>query len=166
LPDRVYREGVDVVLSSVRRSERFADIKTGSLIHQVLARREAKSRHALEAILLTAEGKISDGITSNIYMVRDGKLLTPSRAAGIVEGITRGVVLDLARGAGLEVVEGLFAAEEIESAEEMFLTSTTREVVPIARVDGNPIGTGKPGPLTLLLLAAYRRAIAELVLEN
>ena len=161
--ERIYEEGVDVVISSVRRSTRFADIKTGSLIHQVLARREANLNGAYEAILLTADDKLSDGITSNIYMVRGGKLLTPGRGAGIVEGITRGVVLDLAREMGLQVVEGFFGVSEIAKADEMFLTSTTREVVPIARVDGKPVGTGKPGPVSLMLLRGYRLAIERLV---
>jgi branched-chain amino acid aminotransferase len=166
LPERIYQYGVDVVISSVRRSGRFADIKTGSLIHQVLARREAKLKHAFEAILLTADEKLSDGITSNIYLVRDGRLLTPSHDAGIVEGITRGVVLELARDMGLQVMEGLFDVDEISHADEMFLTSSTREVVPIARVDGNPVGDGKPGPVTLKLLSGYRSAIERLTAEN
>src|SRR5689334_6138642 len=157
-PDRIYEQGVDVVISSVRRG-RLADIKSGNLIHQVLARREAKAKHAYEAILLTADEKLSDGITSNIYIVRDRTLLTPSHAAGIVEGITRGVVLDLAREMGLQVVEGLFEVNEIAKANEMFLTSSTREIVPISSVDGKPVGNGQPGPVTLMLLRAYRTAI-------
>jgi branched-chain amino acid aminotransferase len=165
-PERIYQDGVDVVVSTVRRSSRFADIKTGSLIHQVLARREAKARRAYEAILLTADGKLSDGITSNIYMVRDGKLLTPAHGAGIIEGITRGVVLGLAREMGIEIVEGLFDAEEIERADEMFLTSSTREVVPVVRIEVKPIGNGRPGPVTVKLLQAYRSAIQRLIAED
>jgi branched-chain amino acid aminotransferase len=166
LPKRIYEQGVDVVISSVRRSGRLADIKTGSLIHQVLARREAKSKHAFEAILLTGEETLSDGITSNIYMVRDGRILTPAHDAGIVEGITRGVVLELARQMGMEVVEGLFHVDEIRNVQEMFLTSTTREIVPIRNVDGSPVGSGKPGPVTLKLLHAYRDAIERLTAED
>jgi branched-chain amino acid aminotransferase len=165
-PERIYREGVEVVISSVRRSSRFSDIKTGSLIHQVIARREAKARRAYEAILLTADEKLSDGITSNVYFVRDGKLLTPSRDAGIIEGITRGVVLDLARQMGIEVVEGQFDIDEIGRADEMFLTSSTREVVPIARVEGKTVGNATPGPVTLKILHAYRSAIQELAAED
>ena len=165
-PERIYKEGVEVVISTVRRSSRFADLKTGSLIHQVLARREAKARHAYEAILLTADEKLSDGITSNIYIVRDGKLLTPSREAGIIEGITRGVVLDQAREIGIEVTEGLFDIDEIGRADEMFLTSSTREVVPIAKVEGKPVGNARPGPITLQLLRAYRSAIQSLASED
>jgi len=166
LPERIYQDGVDVVISSVRRGARFADIKTGSLIHQVLARREAKLKHAFEAVLLTADEKLSDGITSNIYLVRDGKLLTPSHDAGIVEGITRRVVLQLSEEMGLQVIEGLFEVSEIARADEMFLTSSTREVVPIARVDGKPVGSGKPGPVTQKLLRSYRAAIQKLTLED
>ena len=165
-PERIYQEGVDTVISTVRRSPRFADIKTGSLIHQVLARREAKMKRAYEAILLTADGKLSDGITSNIYIVREGRLLTPGHDAGIVAGITRAVVLDLAREMGLQVVEGLFDVNEIARADEMFLTSSTREIVPISSVDGKPVAGGHPGPVTLLLLRAYRTAIERLALED
>ena len=165
-PERVYREGVDVVISSVRRSGRFADIKSGSLIHQVLALREAKSKGAFEAILLTDGEKLSDGITSNIYLVRDGTLLTPSHDASIVEGITRRAVLELADDMGITVSQGLFDVEEIRKADEMFLTSTTREVVPIARVDSKPVGNVRPGPVTRRLLEAYRRAVDRLAEED
>ena len=99
-------------------------------------------------------------------MVRAAKLLTPSHDAGIVEGITRGVVLGLGREMGLDVVEGLFDVSEIAQADEMFLTSSTREVVPIARVDGKPVGTGKPGPTTMMLQQAYRKAVTERLLAE
>jgi branched-chain amino acid aminotransferase len=166
-PDgRIYSEGVEVVVSSIKRSGRLADVKTGSLIHQVMARHEANLKNAYESILLTADEKLSDGITSNIYMVRGGQVLTPSHDAGIVEGITRGVVLDIARQKGLEVVEGFFDIGTIARADEMFLTSSTREIVPITRANGWAIGNGKPGPVTLMLLDAYRAAIEQLILED
>jgi branched-chain amino acid aminotransferase len=166
-PDkRIYTDGVEVVISSIKRSGRLADVKTGSLIHQVLARQEADSKNAYEAVLLTADEKLSDGITSNIYLVRGGKILTPSHDAGIVEGITRGVVLNLAREIGLEAVEGIFDVGEIDRADEMFLTSSTREVVPITRANGSTVGNGKPGPVTLMLLKAYRSALDQLILED
>jgi len=166
LPERIYTDGVNVVVSRVKRANPYADLKTGSLIHQVLAFREAKSQDAFEAILLTADGCLSDGITSNIYMVRDGKLMTPSRDAGIVEGITRAAVLELARSMGGAVLEGFFPRTDIDSSEEMFLTSTTREVVPITRVDGKTVGNGRPGALTIRLMKAYREAIEKLTAED
>jgi branched-chain amino acid aminotransferase len=163
--ERIYSQGVEVVISSIKRG-RLADVKTGSLIHQVMARYEADQKNAYEAVLLTADDKLSDGITSNIYMVRGGKILTPSHDAGIVAGITRGVVLGLAREHGIEVQEGLFDAGEIGRADEMFLTSSTREVVPITRANGLAIGDGKPGPVTLMLLDAYRSAVQQLMSED
>jgi branched-chain amino acid aminotransferase len=166
LPEHVYSDGVRVVISSVRRSQRFADIKSGSLIQQVLASREAKSKGAFEAILLTADEKLSDGITSNIYFVRNGKLMTPSLNAGIVEGITRAVVLELTHQIGMPVIQGLFSVTEIEDADEMFLTSTTREIVLVVQVDDRPIGSGRPGPFTADLLKAYRSAVQRLIVED
>jgi branched-chain amino acid aminotransferase len=166
LPPDVYSEGVEVTISSVRRSQRMADIKSGSLIHQVLALSEAKEKKVFEAILLTADEKLSDGITSNIYLVRDGQLMTPSRNAGIVEGITRGVILELSHRMGVPVIEGLFPVSEIHSADEMFLTSTTREVVPIVRVDGRAVADGRPGPVTKRLLEAYRSEAQRLLAED
>jgi len=164
--ESIYQNGANVVISSVRRSGRYADIKTGSLIHQVLALREAKSKGAFEAILLTADNNLSDGITSNIYLVHNGVILTPSHDAGIVEGITRAVVLDLAQKMGIRVSEGLFHVTQIKRADEMFLTSTGREVVPITRVDGKPVGNGRPGPIATRLLEAYRAAIPSLLQED
>jgi branched-chain amino acid aminotransferase len=166
VPPAVYEKGVDAVISSVHRIPQFGASKTGNLIRQVLALREAKTKSAFEAILLTPDGKVSDGITSNIYLVKGKTLLTPSLEAGIVEGITRGVVLDLARRVGMTVVEGLFNPIEIDAADEMFLTSTTREVVPIVRVNGKAIGDGKPGKTTLHLIEAYRRAVGVLIQED
>jgi branched-chain amino acid aminotransferase len=166
LPQQVYNDGVEVIISSVRRSQRMANIKSGSLIHQVLASREAKEKKAFEAILLTADEKLSDGITSNIYLVRNGSVMTPSHAAGIVEGITRGVVLDISRNMGLPVIEGFFPVSDVEAADEMFLTSTTREVVPIVRVDGKPVGSGRPGPVTNRLLEAYSSEVQRLLAED
>jgi branched-subunit amino acid aminotransferase/4-amino-4-deoxychorismate lyase len=162
---RIYSDGVNVALSSIRRGG-LADIKTGSLIHQVLAFHEAQAKGAFEAILTTAEGKLSDGISSNIYLVRAGTILTPSHDAGIVEGITRGVVLELAREMEFTVVEGLFDPAQISVADEMFLTSSTREIVPITRVDGQPVGSGVPGRVTLRLAEAYRAVVRRLIAED
>jgi branched-chain amino acid aminotransferase len=162
----VYANGVDVLISQFKRSSNFPDVKTGSLIQQVLAYREAKAANVYESILTTPDGYLSDGITSNVYVVRAGRILTPSREANALEGITRGVVLELASKMGIEVAEGLYRPEEIEKAEEMFLTSTTREIVPIVRVNGKTVGNGQPGSVTLKLLQAYRAAIGLLIEED
>jgi len=166
LPESVYEHGVDVVTSSLHRTLHLADAKTGNLIRTVLAQRESRMAGAFEAILLTPEGWISDGITSNVYLVKGRKVLTPSREANSLEGITQGTVLALARNSGLDVVEGLLHPRGIEQADEMFLTSTTREVVPIVRVDGRPVASGAPGPVTRGLRAAYLQQLDALIQED
>ena len=166
LPETVYRDGVEVIVSSFYRSRQLGDAKTGNLLRSVLAMREAKASSAFEAITLTSEGKISDGITSNIYLVQDSTVLTPSAESGILEGITRAVVLDLARRSGLKVVEALLDLSEVEKSKELFLTSSTRGVVPIVRVSGKAVGDGRPGPLTQQLMEAYKREVDTLLAED
>jgi branched-chain amino acid aminotransferase len=165
-PTHIYEKGVDVIISSFYRSRQLGEAKTGNLLRAVLAMREAKAANAFEAITLTAEGKISDGITCNLWFVQGNRLLTPSIESGILEGITRAVVLDLARKQGLTIVEAIIDIEEVEKSNEVFLTSSTREIVPIVRVAGKPVGDGKPGPVFRKLLDAYRRDIGVLLKED
>jgi branched-chain amino acid aminotransferase len=166
IPAVIYEKGVEVIISSFYRSRQLGDAKTGNLLRSVLATREAKAAGAFEAITLTSEGKISDGITANVYLIQGSTLLTPSAEAGILEGITRGVVLDLAKRAGLTVVEGVLDLREIEKSQELFLTSSTRGVVPIVRVAGKPVGNGQPGPVTRKLMEAYGSELNTLLAED
>jgi branched-chain amino acid aminotransferase len=170
LPYSIYENGVEVLISSFQRTIHLADAKTGNLIRTVLAQREARMAGAFEAILLTPEGFISDGITSNVYLVKGKKILTPSREACSLEGITRGTVMELAGRMGLEVVEGLLPRSDIENADEMFLTSTTREIVPIVRVNdtaGNRIfAKSNAGPVTRALRESYVRELDVLIQED
>jgi branched-chain amino acid aminotransferase len=165
-PASLYDNGVEIIVSSFYRSRQLGDAKTGNLLRAVLAIREANQAGAFEAITLTSDGKISDGITSNLWLVQGNRLLTPSFESGILEGITRAVVLDLARRAGLEVVEEILDLSEVDRANEMFLTSSTREIVPIVRVAGKPVGDGRPGPVSKKLLEAYRREVDVLLKED
>lgn len=166
IPAVVYEKGVEVIVSSFYRSRQLGEAKTGNLLRSVLATREARAAGAFEAITLTSEGKISDGITANLYLIQGSTLLTPSAEAGILEGITRGVVLDLARRAGLTVVEGVLDLGEIDKSQELFLTSSTRGVVPIVRVAGKPVGNGEPGPITRKLMEAYKAELVTLLAED
>lgn len=166
LASSIYEKGVDVVISSFQRTPHLADAKTGNLLRTVLAQREARIAGAFEAILLTPDGFISDGITCNMYLVKGRTVYTPSREACSLEGITLGTVLDLARRSGFEVVEGMLRPGEIATADEMFLTSTTREVVPIVRVDGREVANGKPGPVTQALREAFVRELDVLIQED
>jgi branched-chain amino acid aminotransferase len=139
-------------------------IKSGNYLSSVLAIAEARHRRpgAGEAILCTGNGGIAEGATSNVFLVQGGVLVTPGLEAGILEGVTRGKVLGLARGADIAIREpGFVAPRELLFADEVFLTSAVRGILPVTRVDGRPVGDGKPGPVTLQLLACYRRLISE-----
>ena len=165
-PAEMYSDGVEMTVSSIPRGGMVADYKTGNLMHQVLATREAKSRNAYDAILLTTEGFISDGIACNVFMIQDSTLKTPGHEASIIEGITKGVVINAARTLGMNVVQGLFHPDEIERSTEMFLTGTYREVVPVVRVDGKPIGNGRPGSWTRKIMEAYRVEVKRLLIQE
>jgi branched-chain amino acid aminotransferase len=159
IPDRAYREGVDVAVVSVRRNHPDAldpAIKSINLLNNVLAVREAQARGAIEAILLNQRGEVAEGASSNLFVVRAGRVVTPPLDAGILAGITRDLVIELGPAAGHPVHERPLSVGELLEADEAFLTSSLKEVAPIRAVDGRPIGDGRPGPATLRLLRAYR----------
>jgi branched-chain amino acid aminotransferase len=158
-PALAYREGVAAAIVGVRRASPEAidpSAKTGAHLPNVLAVREARAAGAHEALLLDGRGFVTEGSSSNVFAVRGGALRTPPLAAGILEGVTRGVVLHLARGAGLAAEEAPLRPEDLESAEEVFITSTVREIVPVTRLGDRPVGEGRPGPITRRLHAAFR----------
>ncbi|TAN37988.1 MAG: branched-chain amino acid aminotransferase, partial [Nitrospirae bacterium] len=110
-------------------------IKSLNFLNNVLAKAEAKERGAYEAIMLNTEGYLTEGTVCNIFFVRDGKLCTPSVDAGILDGITRDIVIGLAAQAGMDISEGLFLPSDMLQAEEVFFTNTTAEVMPVCRVE-------------------------------
>lgn len=159
LPEGHYREGVPVILSSVRRNHpRALDpaIKSCNLLNNVLAVQEAQDKGALEPIMLNADGDVAEGAGSNVFLVKAGVLVTPTLEAGILAGVTREVVLERARVLGIPVREATVRIPELRSADEAFITSSLKELVPISTLDGEPIGAGRPGPLTLRLLEDFR----------
>ena len=161
-PAAHYDDGIAVTLVDIRRNHRQAldpAIKSNNLLNNVLAIREAQSRGALEAILLNHEGQVAEGASTNVFCVKDGVATTPPPSAGILLGITRQVVLELAGAAGVTLREAEVSPEALRQADEIFVTSSTREVMPACLLDGRPVGGGRPGPITLRLLAAYREAI-------
>ena len=158
IPDDWRREGVDVAIVSVRRNAAQAldpAIKSSNLLNNLLAWRAARSLRAYEPILLDAAGSIAEGASSNVFLAQDGRLMTPALEVGLLRGITRDAVLGLARADGLAVEEAALPADRLRRADEAFLTSTLKGVLPIRRVDGWPLGTGRPGPLTLRMAALY-----------
>lgn len=158
-PARAYAEGVMAAIVGVRRASPQAidpSAKTGSHLPNVLALREARAAGAYEAFILDDHGFVTEGSSSNVFAVRASKVLTPPLAAGILEGVTRGVVLRLARSLGLTAEETPLRAEDLEGADEVFVTSTIREIVPVVRLGARSVGAGRPGPVTSRLHQAFR----------
>lgn len=161
-PASHYAEGIALALVSIRRNHRLAldpAIKSNNLLNNVLAVREAQARGAVEAILLNQEGEVAEGASTNVFLVEEGVAVTPPLDAGILQGITRELVLEVAREAGVTVREAPVSPEALRRADEVFITSSTREVMPARLLDGQLVGSGRPGPVTLRLLEAFRAAI-------
>jgi branched-chain amino acid aminotransferase len=156
-PAAAYRDGVACVLAaSLPREDPSA--KTGRHLAEAVAGRRARAAGAEDAIFVDGAGRVTEGASSSVFRVRGGRVETPPLAAGILEGVTRGIVLALARRAGLPSAEADLSPEDLRAADELFVTSTTREVLPVTRLDGAPVGAGRPGPVTLRLHALFREA--------
>ena len=151
--------GVKVAIVSVRRNLSTAvspQIKSLNFLNNILAKREAIRAGVYDGLMLNAAGHVTEGTTSNVFFVRQGRLCTPGIEAGILDGVTREIVLLLAREEGIPIEAGLYSAEEIRRAEECFLTSTTIEVLPVTQIDGTVIGRGQPGPTTTRLRQLFQ----------
>ena len=139
-------------------------VKSGNYLGSVLAIAEARRRFpgANEAILCSSRGSVAEGATSNVFVVKGSALSTPAIEVGILDGVTRGKVLELARGDGLETRELAFLSPELmRDADEVFLTSAVRGILPVTAVDGARVGNGRPGPVTQRLLELYQRLTSE-----
>lgn len=150
----LYETGVDVMLASTRRNLPSAlspQIKSLNFLNNILAKREALAAGAFESVLLNWEGHLTECTISNLFFVTDGHLRTPSLECGILDGITRSIVLQLAKEHAIAVTEGRFTPTQLYQAEESFVTNTSMEIMPVTSVDRKPIGDGKPGPLTRML---------------
>jgi branched-chain amino acid aminotransferase len=168
--DEMYDRGVAVAIVSVTRNLPGAidpAIKSGNYLNNVLALSEARRRPGVhEAILLSASGSVAEGASSNVFAVKDGEILTPALSVGILEGVTRGKVLQLARAAGIACREVEFlGADELRAADEIFLTSAARAVLPVTEIDGRPVGGGSPGPVTRRVMQAYARLTEEVAAQ-
>jgi D-alanine transaminase len=138
------------------------DIKTIGLLPNVLAKQSARERGSYEALLVDRDGMVTEGASTNVWMVsQDGQLITRDAGRAILNGITRQALLSLARGIGLEPIERPFSLEEAKAAAEVFLSSTTCFALPVTSIDTGPVGDGRPGSLTMKLRAAYERALGE-----
>jgi branched-chain amino acid aminotransferase len=167
LPSRFYEEGVAVALVPLSAGERGMDpaAKTGSHLGQVLALGRATAQGAHEALMVDGQGNVTEGVSSNLFAVITGSVVTPPLGT-VLEGVTRRRALALARKAKLRVEERPLTASEVRGATELFLTSTAREILPVTRVDGAPIGDGRVGPIARRLLADFRGEIAAWLAER
>jgi branched-chain amino acid aminotransferase len=153
-----YRRGVQAVLVAVDPAAPATDpnAKTGGRLRSVLAMRAARAQGAHEAIWVDAAGLVTEGASSNVFCVRGGRVETPPLAIGLLAGVTRAKVLAIARRAGVIVAEVPLRPPDLESADEIFLTSTARELLPVTRLGDRPVGTGAPGPVHARLHALFR----------
>jgi branched-chain amino acid aminotransferase len=158
-PEEHYRNGLEVVTVATRRNLPEAvspKIKSLNYLNNIMAKIEANNAGVLEAIMMSADGWVAECTGDNIFIVRNGKLLTPPTHIGALDGITRATVMGLAERMGIPCSEALFTRYDVFNAEECFLTGTAAEIIPVSKVDSRPIGTGKPGPITLKLVQAYK----------
>jgi branched-chain amino acid aminotransferase len=158
-PERFYQEGLSIATVSTRRNANEAlspKIKSLNYLNNIMAKVEAQQRGCPEAILLTQDGYVAECTGDNLFILQNGRLLTPPTSLGCLDGITRQAVLELARKLKLPAAEEVFTRYDVFTAEESFLTGTAAEVVPVVRVDGRPVGSGKPGPVTQRLRKAFQ----------
>ena len=161
-PAELYENGLKIITAGTMRNHPSAlnpRIKSLNYLNNIMAKVEGTNAGCLEALMLNHKGEVAECTGDNIFVVRRGELHTPSIDAGILEGITRDAVMELARGAGLTVVERSMDRHDIYTAEECFLTGTAAEVIPVVECDGRAIGTGRPGPITQDLLERFHALV-------
>ncbi len=161
-PEKDYTEGLKLVTCSTRRSTHDSlspAVKSLNYLSNVMAKVEALAAGAEEGVMLNTVGLVAECTGDNIFMVKRGVIITPPVAAGMLNGITRRVVIELARECGHPLVEENLTRYDLYTADEVFLTGTAAEVIPVRTYDERVIGEGKPGPVTTELMAAFRKKV-------
>lgn len=157
-PDEFYQNGLEIITAKTIRNHPGAldpRIKSLNYLNNILAKIEGLAAGCVETLMLNHQGEVAECTGDNIFIVQDGRLLTPPVEAGVLEGITRGAVMELAAEDDVEVVETTMTLEDVYAAEEVFLTGSAAEIVPVIKVDGNQIGNGTPGLLTRRIADLY-----------
>lgn len=157
-PPEVYKRGLHCIISSLARNHPNTTsprVKSLNYLNNIMAKAEAKEAGADEAIMLTTDGFVSECTGDNIFVIRNGEVFTPPTEMGILEGITRNLAMELARKRGIPVHEKVLIRHDLHIADECFATGTAAEIIPITRIDGRAVGTGKPGPITKQLLQDF-----------
>ena len=163
-PKETYEQGMAIITASVIRNHPNAlspRVKSLNYLNNILAKIEAADANVPEALMLNAEGNVSECTADNIFIARDGAIVTPSTNDGILEGITRGAIIKLCAKLQIPCVEKSIQRYDVYTADECFLTGTGAEVVPVTKIDGRAIGNGTPGPLTGRLMEAFHRHVRE-----
>ncbi|HEV2971017.1 MAG TPA: branched-chain-amino-acid transaminase [Pirellulales bacterium] len=158
-PEEFYRNGLEIVTASTTRNHPAAlspRIKSLNYLNNILAKIEGLKAGCIEALMLNHKGEVAECTGDNIFLVRGGVLLTPPLDAGILEGITRDAVIELARETGRQVREVPLLRHDVYIAEECFLTGSAAEIIPVVKLDDRRIGDGKPGPITRDLIERFR----------
>ncbi|MGE5482515.1 MAG: branched-chain-amino-acid transaminase [Bacteroidota bacterium] len=158
-PESLYEQGVRIGTVSTRKNapdSLNSRVKSLNYLNNILAKLEANNAGFAEALMLNHQGLVAECAADNIFAVRQGAVLTPPTYMGALAGITRQVVLELAPSLGYRAAEAVLTLHDLYTAEEVFMTGTAAEIVPVVEIDGRPIGTGKPGPVTPRLRAAFR----------
>jgi branched-chain amino acid aminotransferase len=164
-PARIVSDGIKICLVDILRNHPGSVnpiIKSNNLLNNALAMQAAYKRGGEEALMCNYRGELSECSQSNFFIVRDGAALTPESAAGLLEGVTRAFLFEVGRDVGVEVRDETLYPGDLETADEAFITSTTREMSPVTRIDDRVIGRGKPGPITNKLLAGYQKKALQL----
>jgi branched-chain amino acid aminotransferase len=163
-PAEFYERGLHVITASIIRNHPNAlnpRIKSLNYLNNILAKIEAVSAGCQEAIMLNHNGEVAECTGDNIFIVKHGVLRTPHMVAGILEGVTRNAILELARAAKITVQEIALTRHDVYSADECFLTGTAAEVAPVVQCDGRPVGNGKPGPITRQLRERFHQLVRQ-----
>jgi branched-chain amino acid aminotransferase len=163
LPPEKYETGFKAAIAFLRRNSQspLSRLKSTCYMENVLARMTAKAAGYDEAVFLNEQGYLAEGSTTNVFLVSRGELITPCFESGVLPGITRDAVLEIARTSNIKATERWVELNELIEAEEAFLTNSVLELVPLVSIEGRPVGSGKPGKLTRDLLFAYRKLVAE-----
>ena len=158
-PETFYKKGLEIVTVPTTRNHTNAvnpAIKSLNYLNNILAKIEAINAGCVEAIMLNSQGFVAECTGDNVFMLKGGQLLTPPLAAGALYGITRSVAIELAESLGIEAKEPNLTRYDLYNADEVFITGTAAEVVPVVKIDGRQIGSGKPGKFTKKLIKAYQ----------
>jgi branched-chain amino acid aminotransferase len=162
-PDEWYQKGVPVSLipnSATKQGDLQEQIKSANYLSQILARKQADEQNSVDGIMINDQGEICDGTISNIFIAKNSALSTPAVNGYVLAGVTRQVVLKLAAATGIACEEKSLTADDVLQADELFLTNTGWEILPVTRVDGKTVGSGEPGPLTQALRQEFRKCVA------